>query len=95
LLPLVGAILTDERVVSDRDSITGGGVTAGSDIALAIAHQLAGAEVAARIALQLEYDPRPAFAGHPRAAPAELVAKARLAVADRFDERRAQLQRLQ
>ena len=95
LLPLVGAIPVDERVVIDRDRITGGGVTAGIDIALAIAQRVAGAEVAARIALQLEYDPRPAFAGHPRSAAPELVARARAAVADRFEERRAQLERLQ
>ena len=55
LLPLVGAIPTHERVVIDRDRITGGGVTAGIDIALAIVATVAGQAAADRIALQLEY----------------------------------------
>ncbi len=94
LLPLVGATPVDERVVIDRDRITGGGVTAGIDIALAIALQLAGTDVAARIALQLEYDPRPAYPGHPRTADPELVAATRARLAKRHEERRAQLERL-
>ncbi len=94
LLPAVGAIPTDERVVIDRDRITGGGVTAGIDIALALAERLAGRELAANIALQLEYDPRPAYPGHPRTADPELVAATRARLAKRHEERRAQLERL-
>jgi len=94
LLPLVGAIPTEQRVVIDRDRITGGGVTAGIDIALAIAAAACGSDVAAGIALQLEYDPAPAYAGHPRSAPPELVGKQRAQMAARHAERRALLERL-
>jgi cyclohexyl-isocyanide hydratase len=94
LLPLVGAMPTDQRVVIDRDRITGGGVTAGIDIALAIAEAVAGAEIAARIALQLEYDPSPAHAGHPRTAPLDRVAAMRTKLAPRHTERRRQLEQL-
>ena len=86
LLPLVGATPVEQRVVIDRNRITGGGVTAGIDIALAIVEQVAGADAAARIRLQLEYDPPPA----PRPSP-ELVAEVRAAVATRHAERAAQL----
>ncbi len=95
LLPLVGAIPEDARVVIDRNRITGGGVTAGIDIALAIVAAVANQATAEAIQLQLEYDPRPPFAaGHPRSAPPERVARARAAVADRHAEREAQLRRL-
>jgi cyclohexyl-isocyanide hydratase len=94
LLPLVGAIPVDERVVIDRDRITGGGVTAGIDIALAIASEVAGTEVAAQIALHLEYDPAPAHRGHPRGAVPAVVDATRARLAARYAERRAQLERL-
>ena len=95
LLPIVGAIPTAKRVVVDRNRITGGGVTAGIDIALTIAAEVAGPELAEAIQLQLEYDPEPPFrAGHPNVARPELVAQIRAAISKRHDERRAQLQRL-
>ncbi len=95
LLPLVGAIVDERRVVVDRNRITGGGVTAGIDIALTIAAEVCGRDVAERIQLQLEYAPAPPFeAGHPRVAPAALVERAREAVAGRHAEREAQLRRL-
>jgi cyclohexyl-isocyanide hydratase len=94
LLPLVGAIPTDERVVRDRNRVTSGGVTAGIDLALAIAAELAGAAVAELIALNLEYDPAPRFAGHPRSAAPERVAALRAKSAERQARRRAQLERL-
>src|SRR3982750_1880783 len=56
LLPLVGAIPDPRRIVVDRNRITGGGVTAGIDVALQIAAEVAGPEVAQQIQLQLEYD---------------------------------------
>jgi cyclohexyl-isocyanide hydratase len=83
LLPLVGATPVHERVVTDRDRITGGGVTAGIDIALAIAAELAGRDAADRIALQLEYGP-------PRA---DLVDGVRASLAARYAQREAQLRR--
>lgn len=91
LLPLVGAIPTDERVVVDRNRITSGGVTAGIDGALQIVTETVGRAVAEAIALNLEYDPRPAYPGHPRSADAELVSGVRERLAQRYEQRRAQL----
>lgn len=94
LLPIVGAIPVEDRVVVDRNRITGGGVTAGIDIALRIAAERAGRSVAEAIQLQLEYDPHPPFAsGHPRVADPALVSRVRAAVQTRFDERKALLER--
>jgi cyclohexyl-isocyanide hydratase len=90
LLPLVGAVPTHERVVIDRDRITGGGVTAGIDIALAIAEQACSRDVADAIRLQLEYAPQP----QPPPSPA-LVERVRAQMTGRLAERRAQLERLQ
>jgi len=95
LLPLVGAIPEPQRVVVDRNRITGGGVTAGIDVALQVAATTCGQAIAERIQLQLEYDPRPQFhAGHPSVAPSELVEQATAAVAGRYAARKAQLERL-
>lgn len=94
LLPLVGAIPVDERVVIDRNRITSGGVTAGIDGALAIAAAIGGNDLAQRIALNLEYDPAPVFRGHPRSAPPELVAEIRELLRPRHAEREAQLRRV-
>lgn len=58
-----GAIPVVERVVIDRNRITGGGVTAGIDFALTVAAEIAGAETARQIQLGIEYDPAPPFAG--------------------------------
>lgn len=95
LLPVVGAIPVEQRVVVDRNRITGGGVTAGIDIALTIAEHIAGRAAAEEIQLWLEYDPQPPFtAGHPRVAPRELVEKTRAKLSGRLAERRAQLERV-
>jgi cyclohexyl-isocyanide hydratase len=95
LLPLVGAIVDSRRVVVDRNRITGGGVTAGIDIALQIAAELCGQDVAEQIQLQLEYAPDPPFhAGSPDTAPPAMVARTRDAFASRHAARRAQLERL-
>jgi cyclohexyl-isocyanide hydratase len=95
LLPLVGAIPTHRRVVTDRNRITSGGVTAGIDIALTIVAELAGRGEAERIQLALEYDPEPPFrSGHPNVAAPELVARVREAIAKRYEQRRDQLVRL-
>ncbi|WP_342753593.1 DJ-1/PfpI family protein [Pantoea sp. MBD-2R] len=77
-LALLGAQPVAERVVEDRNRITGAGVTSGIDFALSVVARLRGAEVAQNIQLQMEYDPAPPFAcGSPRVAPAELTAQAR------------------
>ena len=77
-----GAIPTDERVVVDRNRITGGGVTAGIDFGLAVAKLLHGEGVAEGMQLAMEYDPQPPTrSGSPRTAPPALVAKLRSATA--------------
>jgi cyclohexyl-isocyanide hydratase len=59
LLPLFGASPCEDRVVIDRNRITGGGVTAGIDFAFRVIEQLRGLEEAERLRLGLEYDPQP------------------------------------
>jgi len=78
MLPTFGAIPVPERVVRDRNRISGGGVTAGIDFGLALAAELAGDETAKAIQLSLEYDPKPPFdAGTPEKAGPELEARVR------------------
>jgi cyclohexyl-isocyanide hydratase len=73
LLPLVGAIPQQGRVVRDGDVFTGGGVTAGIDFALTVAAEIASPQAAQRIQLATEYDPEPPFAaGSPDRAPVEV-----------------------
>lgn len=57
-----GATPVHERVVFDRNRVTGGGVTAGLDFALRLAEVVRGRELARVIQLSLEYDPEPPFA---------------------------------
>jgi len=59
----MGAIPVRERVVVDRNRITGAGVTSGLDFALALARTMAGEDEARRISLAIEYDPEPPFSG--------------------------------
>jgi cyclohexyl-isocyanide hydratase len=61
LLPLMGAIKADARVVHDRNRVTGAGATAGLDFGLALAALLRGQEAAERAQLILEYEPEPPF----------------------------------
>ncbi len=61
LLPLMGAINTEERVVIDRNRITGGGVTAGIDFGLTLLEKLQGREIAESVELVIEYTPKPPF----------------------------------
>lgn len=74
-LAAFGAIPVKERLVIDRDRITGGGVTAGIDFALHLAALLAGEETARLIALQIEYAPVPPFPGDPATADPALIEK--------------------
>ena len=78
MLPAFGAIPVAERVVRDRNRISGGGVTAGIDFGLTVAAELAGEEVAKSIQLVLEYDPQPPFdSGSPEKAGVERVKRIR------------------
>jgi transcriptional regulator GlxA family with amidase domain len=55
----------DERIVSDGKLLTAAGVSAGIDLGLWLAGQLAGAARAEAVQLVIEYDPQPPFdSGH-------------------------------
>jgi transcriptional regulator GlxA family with amidase domain len=82
LLPLLGAIADSGRVVRDGNLFTGGGVTAGIDMALTVVAEIAGRDLAEAVQLAIEYAPDPPFdSGRPELARAEVVA----AVRKRFD----------
>jgi putative intracellular protease/amidase len=71
----LGARPVSQRVVFDGKIVTAAGVSAGIDMALALAAQIAGEQVAQAIQLGIEYDPQPPFdAGSPQKAPPEIVA---------------------
>jgi cyclohexyl-isocyanide hydratase len=90
LLPLFGAIPVSERVVIDRNRITGGGVTAGIDFGLVVARELFGAAVAEEIQLLLEYDPKPPFRSGSRDTASPSVVERVVGARDRIQtERRA------
>lgn len=69
-----GAEPVAERVVFDGKIVTAAGVSAGIDMALALAAEIAGLQVAQTIQLAIEYDPEPPWdAGSPSKAPADVV----------------------
>jgi cyclohexyl-isocyanide hydratase len=95
LLPCFGAEPVDQRVVRDRNRITGGGVTAGIDFALVVASELFGAAVAQRIQLAIEYRPAPPFqSGSPHTAPEEVLQAVKGASAGALARRRATVERI-
>lgn len=74
----------DERVVRSGKVVTAAGVSAGIDMALWLAAELAGPECAQAIQLVIEYDPRPPFdSGHTNKAPENVRKLAR----EMMDER--------
>ena len=98
MLPLFGAEPVAERVVVDRNRVTGGGVTAGIDFALTLTALIRGEAHARMVQLALEYDPAPPFdAGSPDRAGEEMVAafraRAAKAAPDREETLRALAQR--
>lgn len=85
-----GAEPVAERVVFDRNRVTGGGVTAGIDFALALTAAIRGEEHARFVQLSLEYDPAPPFdSGSPERADPETLARYH-AMVDRFAPGRAE-----
>ena len=97
-LPRFGAEPVAERVVRDRNRISGGGVTAGIDFGLALAAELAGAETAKLLQLAFEYDPDPPFdcgspekAGHERVQRLAAAQEARLRAVEQQIGRAAEL----
>jgi cyclohexyl-isocyanide hydratase len=73
-LERLGAVPVQARVVIDGKFATGGGVTAGIDMALGIVGALFGREAAEAVQLSLEHAPEPPFtAGRPETAPPSVV----------------------
>jgi putative intracellular protease/amidase len=74
LLRPFGAQVSEARVERDGNLFTGGGVTAGIDLALTVAAEVAGEAYAQGIQLGVEYAPAPPFdSGRPELAPAEVL----------------------
>ena len=74
----LGATPVQQRVVFTGKYVTAAGVSAGIDMALALAGQIAGPGTAQAIQLGLEYDPQPPYdAGAPGKAPAAITAALR------------------
>ena len=72
-----GAEPVKQRVVTDRNRISGGGVTAGIDFGLVLLAELHGEETARLVQLMMEYDPAPPFtAGTPEQAGPALTERA-------------------
>ena len=72
----LGAVPQRERYVFDGKYVTAAGVSAGIDMALALAGRVAGDEEAQRIQLGIEYDPQPPYqSGSPATARPEVVAQ--------------------
>jgi putative intracellular protease/amidase len=83
-LASLGARPTERRVVPQGKVVTAAGVSAGIDMALWLAAQIAGDEVAKAIQLGIEYDPQPPFdSGSVAKASAETKELVRLATASR------------
>ena len=61
LAPLCGQVVKDRRVVPQGKIVTAAGVSSGIDMALWLAAQIAGDDVARAIQLGIEYDPQPPF----------------------------------
>lgn len=97
ILPVLGAVPEDSRVVIDRNRVTGGGVTAGIDFGLTLVARIWGEDQAKLIQLGTEYNPEPPFdAGSPDRAPdvaarfrelSKAMTDARFAAAERIAAR--------
>lgn len=73
-LALFGAEFVNQRVVIDRNRVSGGGVTAGIDFGLTLLALLRGPEVAQMTQLFIEYNPQPPFnSGSPETASPTIV----------------------
>ena len=77
MLAALGVEVVKARVVTDRNRVSGGGVTAGIDFGLTLLAKLRGEQAAKLSQLALEYDPAPPFdAGSPESAGPEITAQA-------------------
>ena len=88
-LALLGATPVAERVVQDRNRITGAGITSGIDFALQLVALLYGKTVAQSIQLHMEYDPHPPLqSGTPDLAPPDILAFAQQQMTDLIQMRK-------
>jgi transcriptional regulator GlxA family with amidase domain len=77
----VGVEVSTDRVVFDGKFVSGAGVSAGIDMALALTARVHGDEIARQIQLAIEYDPQPPFdSGAPEKASPEILAATRAAL---------------
>jgi transcriptional regulator GlxA family with amidase domain len=82
----------EERIVQTGRIVTAAGVSAGIDMALSLAGQIAGREWAEAIQLTIEYDPRPPFdAGHIRKASERVRKLAREMMDERMPSEQSRL----
>jgi cyclohexyl-isocyanide hydratase len=95
LLSLMGAEPVRERVVIDRNRITGAGVSSGIDFALEIALTLFGKKTAQTIQLNIEYDPQPPFnSGSPGNADPALLQEVSASLDRIYEKRMRQIKRM-
>ena len=94
-LGALGAVPEQGRWVRDGRVVTGGGVTAGIDFALALVAEMVSPEAAQAIQLQIEYAPAPPFdAGSPTTAPVAVLAMAKARGAEMRAKREALVARV-
>jgi cyclohexyl-isocyanide hydratase len=73
-LAMLGVEVIPQRVVIDRNRVTGAGVTSGIDLGLTLVGLLCGEDVAKMTQLMMEYQPEPPFdAGTPETAGRQVV----------------------
>jgi cyclohexyl-isocyanide hydratase len=90
-LALFGATFVQERIVTDRNRMTAGGVTSGIDFAFRVIERLHGRDAAEAVQLALEYDPQPVAGGTPAAARPEILAMVRAQMEKRIAQREAEI----
>ena len=94
LLRAFGAEPVAQRVVVDGNLYTGGGVTAGIDVALTVVAAIAGRAAAEAIQLGIEYDPAPPFSsGSPERADPAVLGAVRARAEPRQRDRAARIAR--
>jgi transcriptional regulator GlxA family with amidase domain len=94
LLSEFGVTPDAARVVRDGNIITGGGVTAGIDMALTVMAEVAGVDYAQAVQLSLEYAPEPPFdCGRPERARPEILSAVQQRLAAMADTRTAAVER--
>ena len=94
LLATFGVETVPERVVIDRNRITGGGITAGIDLGLVLAAELFGDTVAQEIQLWMEYNLAPRFTSSLRTASPLVVESVQAQNQPLLETRRQIIQRI-